>query len=224
LAALAVAVPLYGTEEPVRCIVILKHRTSAAPDVVSLGGAIESRQDEQLVITVPAGAVAELKADPAVLYIEEVGGEPERDERSLVGLPSEPEPGAAGGKRHFAPQPLGSTTKDLGVYSYDGAGNIYAIGTDNYVYDGAQRLVQSSTMGVTESYAYDGFGNMKTRTNRIIPTPDPATNRYGGSSYNEIGAVTGDGTYTISYDAVGQPLKKEFSGCTNCTEYYVYSA
>ena len=76
LAALAVAVPLYGTEEPVRCIVILKHRTSAAPDVVSLGGAIESRQDEQLVITVPAGAVAELKADPAVLYIEEVGGEP----------------------------------------------------------------------------------------------------------------------------------------------------
>jgi YD repeat-containing protein len=64
---------------------------------------------------------------------------------------------------------------------------------------------------------------MKTRTSTTIPTPDPATNRYTGYSYNEIGAVTSDGTYTFSYDALGQPLSKEYNGSSSTLEYYVYT-
>src|SRR5882757_1012353 len=66
-----------------RYIVILKQRAGAAPDVASLGGVIESRQDEQLVITIPPGSLAALKADPKVRYIERVGGEPSAAEDVL---------------------------------------------------------------------------------------------------------------------------------------------
>jgi RHS repeat-associated protein len=118
---------------------------------------------------------------------------------------------------------LGSLQWTSGTYTYDGAGNIVSIGSDNYLYDGVQRLKQSSTQGASETYTYDGFGNMKTRTSTAIPTPDPATNRYNGYSYNQIGAVTSDGTYTFSYDALGQPLSKEYNGDASTLEYYVYT-
>src|ERR1700756_124842 len=47
-----------------------------------------------------------------------------------------------------------------GTYSYDGAGNITAIGPDASFYDTAQRLVRSVTRGVQEDYSYDAFGNL----------------------------------------------------------------
>jgi RHS repeat-associated protein len=123
---------------------------------------------------------------------------------------------------------LGSVQWSSGTYLYDGAGNIVSIGTDNYLYDGVQRLKQSSTQGISEAYTYDGFGNMKTRTNTIMPTPDPATNRYPYGNtppygYNEIGAVTSDGSYTFTYDALGQPLSKEYNNDFRTIEYYVYT-
>ena len=146
LLAVVFAGPLLAGE-PARYIVILKHRTGAAPDVASLGGTIESRQDEQLVVSIAAEGAAKLKADPAVLYMERVGGEPEPLEPPLMGTPAEPGPGAAGAPWRLSPHPLGSTPWTSGTYSYDGAGNITAIGSDSYVYDGVQRLKQSSTSG-----------------------------------------------------------------------------
>ncbi|HXA20255.1 MAG TPA: hypothetical protein VN380_24975 [Thermoanaerobaculia bacterium] len=77
----------------------------------------------------------------------------------------------------FTPHALDSLARDSGAYVYDGAGNIVSIGTDNYLYEGVQRLHQSSTQGTPETYTYDGFGNMQTRTNTIIPTVQPSTNR-----------------------------------------------
>jgi len=53
---------------------------------------------------------------------------------------------------------------------------------------------------------------MKTRTNTMIPDVDAATNRYAGYSYNQVGTVTSDGSYALSYDALGQPLSKTYSG------------
>ena len=64
---------------------------------------------------------------------------------------------------------------------------------------------------------------MLTRTNTTIPTVDQPTNRYHGYLYNEIGAVTSDGSYAFSYDALGQPLSKVYNSDANTKEYYVYT-
>jgi hypothetical protein len=73
--------------------VILKQRTGPSPDIGRLGGTIESRQDDQLVVTIPLTALAALKGDPAVRYLEQVGGTPAADESPLIGVPSDPQPG-----------------------------------------------------------------------------------------------------------------------------------
>ena len=57
------ALPLHAEEQVQRYIVVLKQRSGAVPDVASLGGKIEFRQDDQLVVTIPPGALAALKAD-----------------------------------------------------------------------------------------------------------------------------------------------------------------
>jgi RHS repeat-associated protein len=210
-----------------RYIVILKQRSGAAPDVAALGGTVEFRQEDQLVITLPPSALAALKADPKVRYIEQVGGqvggEPAAADTPLIGVPADPQPGPASQTRRFTPQALGNTQWSSGTYLYDGAGNIVSIGSDNYLYDGVQRLKQSSTQGTSETYTYDGFGNMKTRTNIIMPNVLPASNRYDGYNYNEIGAVRSDGSYTFTYDALGQPLSKKYGGDASTLEYYVYT-
>ncbi|HXA20257.1 MAG TPA: RHS repeat-associated core domain-containing protein [Thermoanaerobaculia bacterium] len=217
------AIPLHAEEQVQRYIVVLKQRSGAVPDVASLGGKIELRQDDQLVVTIPLGALATLKADPKIRYVERVGGTPSDDESPLIGAPSDPRPGPSSQTARFTPHALGSLAWDSGAYAYDGAGNIVSIGTDNYLYDGVQRLHQSSTQGTPETYTYDGFGNMKTRTNTIIPTVQPSTNRYDGYGYNEVGAVTSDGSYVFTYDALGQPLSKIYNGTSSTLEYYIYT-
>jgi RHS repeat-associated protein len=177
-------------------------------------------EDDQLVVTIPVRSLAALKSDPAVLYLERVGGTAD-DESPLIGEPVDPQPGAQ--SKHLTPHALGAISWDSGTYAYDGAGNIVSIGTDKYLYDGVQRLKQSSTQGSIETYTYDGFGNMKTKTNSTIPSVDSATNRYMGYSYNQIGAVTSDGSYTFTYDALGQPLRKVYNNQSNTVEDYVYT-
>jgi len=51
---------------------------------------------------------------------------------------------------------------------------------------------------------------MQSRTNTVIPAVEHSTNRYSGYSYNQVGAVTTDGSYALSYDALGQPLSKTY--------------
>jgi hypothetical protein len=75
-AVVALAGSLAAAEQSQRYIVILKQRSGNPPDVASFSGTIETRQENELVITLPPSALAALKADPKVLYIERVGGEP----------------------------------------------------------------------------------------------------------------------------------------------------
>jgi RHS repeat-associated protein len=219
---------LPAAEHGQRYIVILKQRSGVAPDVASLGGTIDSRQEDQLIVTIPPGALAALKSDPKVRYIERVGGEASADE-VLIGIPSDPQPGASGRARQLTPRGLGSTAWDSGAYGYDGAGNIVSIGTDTYLYDGVQRLKQSSTQGTPETYTYDGFGNMTARTNngnaQMIPSVETSTNRYTGTgyAYNEVGAMTSGALYSFTYDALGQPLSKKYNNVSATQEYYVYT-
>ena len=79
-----------------------------------------------------------------------------------------------------------------GTYTYDGMGNIRAIGSDIYIYDTAGRLVSGTAEnqrgGISrQDYGYDTFGN-RTSASRIAgsvdclggceqsPAIDPVTN------------------------------------------------
>jgi RHS repeat-associated protein len=163
-----------------------------------------------------------------VRYIERVGGAASDAGDALIGVPSDPAPGRAS-KPRLTPIALGTTPWGSGEYKYDGAGNIISIGTDNYLYYGVQRLKQSSTRGVAETYTYDGFGNMTAKTNngssQPIPSVQAATNRYTGGdyTYNVIGAMKTGANYTFEYDAFGQPLSKKYNNDSSTQEYYLYT-
>jgi len=96
-----------------------------------------------------------------------------------------------------------------GTYSYDGAGNIKAIGNNHYYYDGAGRLVEATAVTSAQSsvrrYSYDAFGNL----NKVVTDGDAAhaTIISVDSSTNRLTNGTGcpQGTTCIigQYDAVG---------------------
>lgn len=219
-----------GAEQPARYIVILDQRSAPAPDLGPLGGTIEFRKDEELIITLPPESIATLKAQPGVKYIQRVG--PGAGAVTPVGAPSEPTPEGSRMPRlspsaaALKPQPTGANPWDSGAYTYDGAGNITRIGSQSFVYDQAQRLVQAKLDGVLDTYGYDAFGNVTSKTAggqaQSIPSPVASTNRSGGVSYDEVGNVLSDGAWTFTYDAAGQPLTESYAGA-NFTRY-VYTA
>jgi RHS repeat-associated protein len=63
-----------------------------------------------------------------------------------------------------------------GTYVYDGAGNIKAIGSNHYYYDGVGRLVEATANTIApndvQNYFYDAFGNLReVQTNHgALPT------------------------------------------------------
>lgn len=91
----------------------------------------------------------------------------------------------------------GGTTLSTGAYSYDGAGNISAIGTDQYLYDKAGRLARA-TIGSTsaspqrQDYSYDAAGNLlslpPSTTTPADPNPvDIHSNRLHAATYDGAG-------------------------------------
>lgn len=227
LLSLAIAIP--AAAEEVRYIVVLTSATAPTPDVAALGGRVERRQDEMVIVTLSADAAGRLKADPLVKYTERVGGD-DAAEPVLAGAPADPVPGGTTPKR-VAVRPLSITSWDSGTYGYDGAGNITSIGTNRYTYDGVQRLKTSATSGTSETYNYDGFGNMTQRTTGNSTqsfTVSTSTNRLASDGtaatylYDAAGNMTSGGFYTWTYDALGQAKSKQYSG--QPAEYYIYTA
>ena len=234
LAALGLTTAAAGAEDE-RYIVILKRYSGPMPEVARLGGTIEFRQQEQLVVRLPPGAIELLRRDPLVKYVEKVGG---AEEGPLIGTPAEPTPGAEPGRLRPAstalrPQPDGALSWDSGTYSYDGAGNISGIGTSKtYVYDELQRLTKATISGVADTYTYDEYGNMTSKkvggTTQVFPTVDTTTNRFNSSgyTYDAAGNLTSDGAsdgaWSFSYDALGQPVSKRYNNTNQA--YYVYTA
>src|SRR5436189_5542200 len=78
-----------SADGPERYIVILKQYSGPSPDLTRIGGTIEFRQQEELVVMLPAGAVEALRQDPLVKYVQRVGG---GAEAPLRGTPAEPSP------------------------------------------------------------------------------------------------------------------------------------
>jgi len=88
-----------------------------------------------------------------------------------------------------------------GTYTYDGAGNITAMGPDTFGYDARSRLMSTSIGG--QSYSYDRYGNLNPtlvnpNNNRLLP---------GDTNYDALGNLKTQTGITIAYD----PLSRQTS-------------
>ncbi len=107
----------------------------------------------------------------------------------------------------LAEEPLWSS----GLYDYDGAGNITAIGAKSYRYDGAGRLRHATNGADQQDYAYDVYGNLVSLTTRAGTATlvssfavDPLTNRLSGSC-----APGADLCFEGRYDAAGNQTRRD---------------
>jgi|ERR1700693_420330 len=79
-----------------------------------------------------------------------------------------------------------------GDYHYDGAGNIVAIGADQFGYDSRSRLSSAILSGVgNQNFAYDQLGNLLSKTgtpgNTTFCTASCANNRLPSGERNAVG-------------------------------------
>jgi len=177
---------------------------------------------QQFTVTMLPSRARLFSADPRVREVVEAPLTAAADaphETPAVGLPSAPSP------RRLTLQPSGfGDNGQSGTYTYDGSGNITAIGADTYRYDTAQRLVSSVTRGVQEDYSYDAFGNRKSATGAVnclgqttcaqAVTVDSSTNRLttingaavtydDAGSIKTIAATSGNPGASYMYDGAG---------------------
>ncbi|MCE7960286.1 MAG: hypothetical protein DYH06_20485, partial [Acidobacteria bacterium ACB2] len=122
-------------------------------------------------------------------------------------------PDAMGRPHEISTSRLGEPLFGTGVYSYDGLGNITAMGNDHFVYDVRSRLVSASFGGgaQTETYEqYDQYGNLGKRTRNGGTPWDPAIdqthNRLASPyAYDAVGNLVGEGEgITYTYDALSR--------------------
>jgi RHS repeat-associated protein len=126
-----------------------------------------------------------------------------------------------------------------GVYVYDGSGNIVRMGTDEYRYDGVNR-VKKATAGRAQnqsngeqSYGYDSFGNRVSATTCYgsacfggsLATSAATNHLNDGTTYNDAGAIDvsprGGVQHLYAYDPAGMMSSQTASGKT---VQYVYAA
>ena len=85
--------------------------------------------------------------------------------------------------------------------------------TCNYSYDDVVRLVGANCGSIASTYSYDRFGNITKNGNWIFNQGyDTSTNHVLGFTYDGMGNVSNDGSYSYTYDAEGRPIS--ISGVT----------
>lgn len=85
----------------------------------------------------------------------------------------------------------------LGPFSYDGAGNVTAVGTETYVYDPESRVVYGQFgSGSYQRYTYDRYGNAQSKTNGL------AWSVPGGTQVTDVSTIN-MGTYRTSNQLAG---------------------
>jgi len=166
------------------------------PDVVKLGGRVLYTKDNRRVVLLPLGVAKQLKKNAAVVYVQRLwAGESldtwdEGGVNSVLRVQSNADIDLTWGPR---------------TYTYDGSGNITAVGSDTFAYDSVDRLKQASVNGKTESYVYDAFGNLTQKAvtggGTVTVAVDSASNRISGSGYDPSGnLLTRNGRVEYSYD------------------------
>lgn len=126
----------------------------------------------------------------------------------------------------------GAGNFDTGIYSYDTAGNVTAMGTDTFTYDDRGRLATANVHGYSQSFTYDFYGNLVS----YVTTPpgggpatttistNSATNRLSGSTptaaYDPAGNLTMLAGNTYKYDALNMEVQRNFAGDPQWTNVY----
>lgn len=124
-------------------------------------------------------------------------------------------------------------SSSTGTYSYDGAGNISAMGVDSFQYDLAMRVTEANVAGQRQRYEYDGFGNLTSMDEQTVPAHWP-TNRLGAPFvYDAAGNIVqmpdrrkfdlqvGNYKLTFLYDALNTMT---YIDGTNLGRAFVYDA
>jgi len=107
---------------------------------------------------------------------------------------------------------------DTGQYSYDGAGNILAMGSDTFGYDNRSRLTSSTVSSIPLSYSYDRYGNLN-------PSGvDAATNHLTSGLYDTRGNLVAAGSQGFAYDTLSRQTAASggTSPATGVPERYLY--
>jgi RHS repeat-associated protein len=205
-------------------------------DVSHLGGKVEYRHYNRVVVRLPAPAVEQLKKHGRVKYIQ----------KTVAGEQPVILPGSSGTAASMPPAltaataalrtglPSSDTTPPVwssGTYLYDGAGNIYATqgsgNTSVYTYDGRSRITSADihTPNVTraEQYAYDDYGNLlSVKVDAEDPLSfgvDSATNRVP-QNCDQMGNCTPG--RSMMFDPFGLATDETSGGQTSAT--YLYTA
>jgi len=197
---------------------------AAIKDVVStFGGKVDLELPDRVVVSIPDAAVKALRQNGRVKYMQRV-----------VTGPFAPDPTAATASTPVAAQSLrpvvesNPPTWSSGTYLYDSAGNIRNIGSDAYVYDHLSRLKEADIGTHVETYGYDVFGNLISKSTDGQQSPPltvgpPGTNRLATQSYDVAGNAIGDGSQTYKYDPFNMRREKDVPAA-NTSEYYIYDA
>ena len=224
---------LYGAPARQQYILLFKQLNASAPASIAavvqgLGGSVDARGVDRLLISLPDQAVDAIRQHGGTKYLQRavIGAQP-------VKTPTATSADAA--PNHLTPatnavrlQPI-SLWESSG-YAYDGAGNITSIGTTTYTYDSLSRLtgVSPPIADNAETYAYDRFGNTVGRTRNqqsFSIQVDSATNHlvdaYLQSLHDTAGNLTNYGSEHYFYDPFSNMLKKD---ANSTTELYVYTA
>jgi len=201
------------TDDLTSVIVVLRPlpRGEAAFDPAAFGGVIEHRSAFQMIVRVPEDSIDEIRGHKGVRSVQRAGtGFPDRRAVSRSTTRS----------RTYE---VGTQTNDFfttGAYTYNGLGSITAIGpnqdnaTDQYQYDSLDRIasttVHAGATAYTQSFQYDQYGNLISRTTGSTTVSTPAestTNRLAsstGAQYDASGSMTRDLLGRLyQYDAAG---------------------
>ena len=118
-------------------------------------------------------------------------------------------------------------------YSYGGGANNGQISqvvdsvsgeTISYAYDALKRLVSAVSGGWTQTYQYDGFGNLTGRVLNGVPTSiaaDAGTNRLVGAGYDAAGNMVSGMGASFAYDGGNRLVSA--AAVSGGAEYYGYA-
>ena len=105
---------------------------------------------------------------------------------------------------------------DSGLYHYDGAGNIAAMGDgDLFGYDLRSRLTSASYSGVgSQAYSYDRYGNLLSDGTTTFCATTCASNKLPSPyTYDTRGNLTGNGSGEIlTYDDTSRQVREQGNG------------
>jgi RHS repeat-associated protein len=242
LLLLSIAFAAAAAEPRSQYLVVLKpvkngHRKLPDAEIAQMGGQVDFTRPDRIVVTIPDTAAEALKKHDAVKYIQKliVGKSVAANQAppSIMRISTQ--------SSALHPAPTGTLEWKSGTYKYDGVGNIYTIGlagesgvtAHTYTYDELSRLkraVASGTLGETETWNYDPYGNItqhvrdNTTTNVDVVS---ATNRLrvgAGSpyTYDPMGDLASDAASAYAYDPLLQMREKDY-GIVD-SEMYVYTA